>query len=118
MATEILCDSHQINTTLKAHSAATTAKGFYVVGGNAVMAMNDADADADNVFVYEAPMVRVPKATGEAWTFGQKIYYSVANANFTTTSTSNTLAGIVNEDAASADAEGIIHLMPASVVNA
>ncbi|RCX32073.1 DUF2190 family protein [Thioalbus denitrificans] len=110
MATEIL--SVDFTGSVVAHTAATTAKGFYVVGGLVCMAMNAADADADNVFVYKADRVRVPKATGEAWTFGTKIYWDATAEKFTTTSTANTLAGIVAEAAASADTEGEIDLSP------
>ena len=110
MSTEVL--SQVQGSTLHQHSAATTAKLFYVIGGRVMMALNTALINADNVFVYMASMVRVPKATGEAWTPGQAIYYNSTNANFTTTVGSNTLAGIVNEAALSADTQGIIHLSP------
>ncbi len=111
MATEVLSKSYA--STLLAHTAATTAKLFYLIQAAVVgLALNDAASGENNVFVYESSMVRVPKATGEAWAMGAKIYYSSANSNFTTTSTSNVLAGIVNEDAATADVEGIIHLTP------
>jgi predicted RecA/RadA family phage recombinase len=116
MSTEIL--SERYDATVVAHSAATTAKNFYVVGGNACMAMNDADADVENVFVYGASMIRVPKESSVAWSFGDKVYWDATAENFTKTATANTLAGIAAEDAASADTEAVIHLMPASVVNA
>lgn len=110
MSTEVL--SKDYNSTLHPHSVATTAKNFYVINGRVVMALNDADANADNVFVYAAPMLRVPKNTGEAWTFGDLIYWDNTAGNFTTTVGTNTLAGMVNENALSADAEGIIDLNP------
>lgn len=113
MSTEILGD--QESNTVHAHSSATTAKGFYVINGRVCLAQNDADADADNVFTYEANKVRVPKATGEAWAFGEKVYYDVANGEFNKSATGNTLAGIAIEAAESADTEGVIHLTPATL---
>ena len=110
MATEIL--SSVQHSSLHAHSAATTAKNFYVINSRVVMALHTKDADADNVFVYEAPMLRAPKNAGEAWALGEAIYWDATAENFTTTSTDNTLAGMVGEDALSADVEGIIHLTP------
>jgi predicted RecA/RadA family phage recombinase len=110
MSIEVL--SEKFATTLHAHSADTVAKLFYVINAKVFMALHSKLANVANVFVYEASMVRVPKVTGQAWSPGVAIYYAAGTSNFTTTSAGNTLAGIVNEAALSADAEGIIHLSP------
>lgn len=110
MSTEIL--SEKYDAFVDAHSAATTAKTTLLINSIPVIPLNTADADANNVFVYQATKVRVPKATGQAWTPLTKIYWDDTAKKFTTTSTSNTLAGVVAEDAASADTEGVIHLTP------
>lgn len=112
MSTEILSADHK---SLKdAHTAATTAKTFLLINSVPCMPMNDADANADNVFVYCASKIRVPKATGQAWVPLAKIYWDDTAKNFTTTSTANTFAGYVIEDAASGDTEGVIDLGPIS----
>ncbi|MDY6981159.1 MAG: DUF2190 family protein [Pseudomonadota bacterium] len=108
--TEILSPGY---TAFKdAHSGATTAKTPLLINSILVIPLNDADADEDNVFVYECPRVKVDKAGSQAWTPLTKIYWDDTAKNFTTTSTDNTLAGVVAEDAASADTEGEIHLTP------
>lgn len=110
MATEIL--SPDYHTSVFAHSAATTAKTFYLIGGQVWLAMNDADADADNTFVRKASKIRAPKNTGEAWAAGVTLYWDDTAKNFTTTATDNTVAGTAAEEAASADDEGKIDLNP------
>jgi predicted RecA/RadA family phage recombinase len=56
-----------------------------------------------------------PKATGQAWAKGQRLYWSTANSNLTTTATGNTLRGFAAEAALSADTTGDIelHQLPA-----
>lgn len=112
MPTELLDEDYDGFTF--AHSAATTARTFLLLQSKAVMPMNTVAANADNVFVYRCPMIRVPKATGETWAPLQPIYWDDTNKVFTTTLTGNTLAGYVYEAALSADAEGIIDLDPAA----
>ncbi len=51
------------------------------------------------------------KATGAAWVKGQKLYWSTANSNFTTTATGNTLRGFAAETAASGDTTGTVELV-------
>ncbi len=110
MATEVLSSTQ--HSVLHAHSAATTAKNFYVINGRVMMALHTKDADEDNVFVHEAPMARVPKVAAQAWATGTAVYWDATAENFTTVATANTLAGMVAEDALAADVEGIIYLTP------
>lgn len=113
MATEILSAGYDgVNHT---HTAATTAKTFLLINSLPVMPMNSALANVENYFVDQADRIRVPKATGEAWTPLTKIYWDDTAKKFTTTSTSNTLAGYVKEPALSADIEGVIRLDPLAV---
>ena len=60
-------------------------------------------ANTNGVFV-------VPKATGQAWTEGVKLYWDNTAFNFTTTSTSNTLCGYAVAAALSADTTGTVLL--------
>lgn len=104
---EILSESY--DAVVDAHSAATTAKAFYVRNGMVMMAMNDADASADNVFVVSTPNMRVTKAAGSAWSVGDQVFFDADNSNFTNVYADGlALAGFVREDAASDDVEGKI----------
>lgn len=109
MATELLADYCD---TKDAQAGATSANTFYLINGHPALALNDAGAGEDNVFAYECPMARVPKASGQTWDVLQSIYWDDTAKNFTTTATANTLAGVVVSDAASGDTEGVIHLTP------
>jgi predicted RecA/RadA family phage recombinase len=57
-----------------------------------------------------AGVATVPKATGTAWTEGAKLYWDVADGEFNTSSSGNTLAGVAATAAASAAATGQIRL--------
>ncbi len=109
MATELLADYSDI---VDAQAGATTAKNFYLINGKVALAINSAAAGADNVFAYACPKARVPKASGQVWDVLQLIYWDDVAKNFTTVVTSNTLAGVVVSDAASADTEGVIDFSP------
>lgn len=107
MSTEILSEDY--DAIVDAHSAATTGKLFYVRNGMVMMAMNDADAAADNVFVVQAENMRVPKTAGTAWSVGQQVFFDASADEFTVTWAAGLVpAGYVHEDAASADTEGKI----------
>ena len=51
-------------------------------------------------------VVDMTKATGEAWTQGQKVYWDNTKKRLTTTATSNTLVGVAMQAQASGDAVG------------
>lgn len=61
--------------------------------------------DIDGVF-------KVPKATGTAMPTGTLVYWDGTNKRITTTSSGNTFMGKMAEDAASADALGLVRLTP------
>jgi predicted RecA/RadA family phage recombinase len=50
------------------------------------------------------------KATGQAWTQGQKIYWDNTNKVCTTTASGNTLIGAATQAAASGDTVGRVYL--------
>ena len=52
----------------------------------------------------------LPKATGTAWTTGDKLYYDATAGNLTKTSSGNTYAGYAAFDAASGDTTGTVLL--------
>ena len=52
----------------------------------------------------------LPKATGQAWTYGAKLYWDDSNKNCTTTASGNTLIGVALAAAASGDTSGTVRL--------
>lgn len=114
MTTEVLAPDSRIDTYKHTHTSATTKKVFLLLQGKPVMPLHTAAANAENVFVYRAPAVKVPKAAAQVWTPGVLIYWDNTNSNFTTTLTGNTLAGRIAVAALSADTEGVIDLDPSA----
>ena len=55
------------------------------------------------------------KATGEAWTIGNDLYWDNTNKRFTTTSAGNTKAGVAMNAAASGDTTGNV-LLPGKLL--
>lgn len=110
MTTEVL--SPVYSAVKDAHASATTAKTPILLNSLITIPLNTALAAANNIFVYKADRVRVPKVGSQVWSALDKIYWDDTAKNFTKTLTSNTLAGIVVEDALSADTEGEIELNP------
>lgn len=51
-------------------------------------------------------VIKYAKTTGEAWTFGQKLYYAAGTDKLTTTASTNKIAGYAAAAAASGDTEG------------
>ena len=97
--------------TLKlAHSAAVEAYEVIVSGGNALAAVNDADADAEDIYVFEGKGL-YPKGSG-AIAAGIAIYWDAVAGQMTATSSGNTRAGITAEAALSGDAEVLVFLRP------
>ncbi len=84
-----------------AHTAAVNAGDVIVSAGNVLVAVNDAEADEENIYVYRG-RVEFPKATG-AIAAGTKLYWDESESEMTSTSTDNTAAGIAIEAQASAD---------------
>lgn len=73
--------------------------GFYLVDG----VSGDIAA-----LIYESEMVRVEKASGQAWVVGEPVYYHTTNLNVTNVSTGAVLCGYVAEAALSAAVLGFI----------
>lgn len=55
-------------------------------------------------------VVTLPKATGEAWTEGAKVYWDNTAKKITTTASGNTLVGVADAAAASSDTTGNVRL--------
>lgn len=97
-----------VNVTLTAPAALVAGQGFLV---GALFAV--ASADAANGASVEGVTVGVfdlTKATGEAWTVGQKVYWDNTNRRVTTTASGNTLIGVALAVAASGATIGRVRL--------
>lgn len=81
-----------------------------LAGGVGVATGNIADGESGELLV--DGVVTGAKATGQAWTLLQKLYYDATADKFTTTATDNTPAGVAAAPAASADTTGKIKLIP------
>ena len=87
--------SQLIRSLVFAQSSAVSllndAPSVVVVSSRPWVALNDSDADADNVYAYECTLEDAAKATGETWAIGQALYWDAGASKFTTTSTSTPL---------------------------
>lgn len=89
--------------------AAVNSGDPVLVGSVLGVAQADA-ASGDPVTLVRRGVFTLPKAAGQSWTEGAKLYWSTANSNFTTTATGNTLAGFAAAAAGSADTTGDVLL--------
>lgn len=103
----------QLVTGKYTHTAATTADTIYLLGGRVLLAVNTALANAENVFLIRGH-IEYAKTAGEAWVFGQTLYWDDTAKSLTTTLTANTKAGFAQEAAASAATTGQVFLEPAA----
>lgn len=91
--------------TLTAPTGGVVSGTAYKVGGMVVVACVSA-AEGESFAAEVEGVYTLPKTTSEAWTEGAKLYWDNTAKSFTTTSTSNTLAGFAAAAAASADTTG------------
>lgn len=80
-----------------------------LVGAIFAVALHDA-ATGQPVEARRVEVFDLVKATGEAWTQGQKVYWDNTNFRVTSTATGNTLIGAATQAQASADAVGRVLL--------
>ena len=100
----------QEGKTLTLIAPRTLASGSGLLVG-AIFAVALADAAAGQpVESRRVDVFDLTKATGEAWTQGQKVYWDNANFRVTSTATNNTLIGAAAQAQASADTVGRVLL--------
>src|SRR5690242_16741434 len=93
---------------LPAPYAVTSGSGVKI--GNIIgVCATDAAQNATVAVVVEG-VFDVAKVSAQAWTVGALVYWDDAAKNFTTTSTSNTLAGVATAVAANPSATGRVKL--------
>lgn len=90
---QLRSQSDQIRQATFAATLATTAKVPVVHNSRAFIPLNTAGAGVSNEHVFESEVSGAAKATGEAWTVGQTIYWNATNSNFTTTAGGATKCG-------------------------
>ncbi|HEX7127294.1 MAG TPA: DUF2190 family protein [Thermodesulfobacteriota bacterium] len=94
---------------LTAPIGGVTSGSAYLISGLLVVAMDTAgqgqpfSGKTTGLFV-------LPKATGEAWTQCQKLYWDDTNKRLTTTASGNTLVGVAAKPAGSTDTVGEVRL--------
>jgi len=79
------------------------------IGSIIAIAANDVLSGADGEFMTEG-VFEVNKTSAQAWTQGVKLYWDDTAKEFTSVSTSNTLAGVATEAAANPSSTGKIRL--------
>lgn len=103
-----------VRTVPYAHSSATTTDKLYIINGIVSLAVNTADADAENTFVIGG-LIEYSKVEAQAWLGLEVVYYDSANDRFTNVyDATYVLAGIAYEAAANPTTTGLIILMPRS----
>lgn len=103
MGLQLRSPSGQVFGAQFAATGATVSKVPHVHNSKVFIPMNSADAATSNEHVYQSEVSDAPKATGEAWTVGQAIYWDNAAKKFTTTSAGNTACGTALAPALAAD---------------
>lgn len=101
--------SLNLRTLNYTHNAALSAGDVIVVNSSVLVAVNDTDADVENVFIYQGK-VTMPKTAPLVISVLDAVYYSGTAVN--KTSGGNTACGYCVEAAASADTTVTIMLMP------
>jgi len=94
--------------TLPAPSAVVS--GQLLAVGALVGVVQTTVASGVPVVLVRRGVFSLPKATGQAWTAGAKVYLVAADGNLTTTATGNTLVGVAVEPAANGDTVGAVLL--------
>lgn len=99
---------------------ATVASGDFVVVGDLFGVAQVDAASGANVPIVREGVFTLPKATGTAWTAGDKLYWDSSAGKFTKTASTNRAIGVAFADAASGDATGAVSIdetLPASVTS-
>ena len=103
-----------VRTVPYAHSSATTTDKLYVINGIVSLAVNTADADAENAFVIGG-LIEYAKVSAQAWTGLEVVYYDAGNDRFTNVyDPTYVLAGIAYAAAANPTSTGLVILQPKS----
>jgi predicted RecA/RadA family phage recombinase len=111
MTLRIASPSEQTKTRQFAQASAVVTAGVMVpvvISSKIYIPLDESLAAADNAYLMEGLIKDAPKATGAAWTMGQKLYWDDTAKKFTGTSSANTLCGYAAAPAASGDTTGSV----------
>jgi len=100
----------QHGETLTLAAPADVSSGDGVLVGSIFGIAVETAASGAQVALKTTGVFTLPKATGQAWTVGAKVYWDNTNKVCTTTSSSNTLIGAIVVAALSADTSGTVRL--------
>lgn len=108
MAQNYICSDDRLDVV-------TPAGGFvsgtpFQVGVIIGVALNTSAQGETNTLMLEGAFSGLPKASGQVWGQGVKLFWDNTAKNFTTTSTNNTAAGYAYAAAASGDTTGSVIL--------
>ena len=95
--------------TRVAPSGGVVSGTAYLIQNLLVVAQHDAAQDA-NFEGLAVGVVVLPKATGQTWEAGAKVYWDDSAKKITTTAMSNTLVGTADAAAATGDTTGYVRL--------
>lgn len=110
-------DSIQNTRTIPyTHNAATAVGDIIVINGAVLIAVNKADADKANAYVYQA-RVEMPKEVSLAVNEFDRVFWDSVNGKITKTSGGNTFCGYCAEKALAADTVIQIILMPSEALS-
>lgn len=101
--------ANQVRTLRYTHNAAVTAGDVIVANGQVLVAVNTADANTENIYVFRGP-VEFPKEAALAVGAGEVCYYVAANGNCNKTASGNTKVGICTEAALAAATVVLVEL--------
>lgn len=100
---------NQVRTLKLAHTAAVEAEEVIVSNGQVLVAVNAAEANEENTYVFRGP-VEFPKSPAVAAGVGDVYYFDVADGNVNESATDNFKVGICIEAAAQAATAVLIEL--------
>lgn len=96
-------------TLMLIHAAAVEIGEVIVSSGHALVAINAADADAENAYAFRG-RVEFDKEANLEVNAGEKIYWDATNLVATKTAQANTLVGPAVENSAAADTTVLVEL--------
>ncbi|NOZ68008.1 MAG: DUF2190 family protein [Deferribacteres bacterium] len=112
MATATIIDTIQnVRTLAYTHDSAVAKGDVIVVNGQVLIAVNDADANAENVYAYQGK-AEFPKEANLAVSPGEICYWDESAGVMTKTQGGNTRAGTCIEASAASDTTLLVLLEP------
>lgn len=101
--------TNQVRTLKLAHTAKVAAGEVIVSNGQVLVAVNAAEANAENTYVFRGP-VEFPKNNAVAMAVGDVVYWDAGDGNINKTADANTKTGIVVEAADETATVGLVEL--------